>query len=126
MNTHTKDDEAYEECTSTIAEVLEILGVKRSILVIGELHGGPRRFNSLRRSLGNISTQSLTVILRHLEHNGIIDRQVLPTVPVTVEYSLTEQGRQFELVLNELHRWGQAWKQQRQTMKKASLSGEEF
>lgn len=111
-----KHEETYVECTSTIGEVLEILGVKRSILVIGELHAGPQRFNSLRRNLGNISTQSLTVILRHLEHNGIIDRQVRPTVPVTVEYSLTEQGRQFGHVLDEMHKWGQSWKRQRLSM----------
>ncbi len=113
MDHYSEHKETYVECTTTIGEVLEILGVKRSILVIGELHAGPRRFNSLRRSLGNISTQSLTVILRHLEHNGIRDRQVRTTVPVTVEYSLTEQGRQFGHVLDEMHKWGQSWKQQR-------------
>ncbi|WP_309273060.1 winged helix-turn-helix transcriptional regulator [Paenibacillus sp.] len=59
----------------------------------------------------------MTVILRHLEH-GIIDRQVRPTFPVTVEYSLTEQGRQFGHVLNEMHKWGQSWKRQRLSMDK--------
>jgi len=123
MEQHTKNEETYAECMRTIGEVLGILGVKRSILVIGELHAGPQRFNKLRRNLGNISTQSLTVILRHLEHNGIIDRQVQPTVPVTVEYSLTEQGRQFGHVLDEMHKWGQSWKRQRpSTNKDNSLS----
>lgn len=125
MTNRSEHDETYVECTGTIGDVLEILGVKRSFLVIGELHKGPQRFNSLRRSLGNISTQSLTVILRHLENNGIIDRRVLPTVPVTVEYSLTEIGRKFEHVLNELHSWGQEWKQQRPITKKASLPSNE-
>ncbi|MBW7454153.1 helix-turn-helix transcriptional regulator [Paenibacillus sepulcri] len=121
----SEKDEIYQDCTMTIGEVLEIIGVKRAFLVIGELHGGPQRFNRLRRSLGGISTQSLTDILRHLEHNGIIDRHVLPTAPVAVEYSLTEQGRKFEHVLNEMHKWGQAWKKQRYDMEQASLSSSE-
>ncbi|WP_028776693.1 winged helix-turn-helix transcriptional regulator [Shimazuella kribbensis] len=113
MDDTSQNDEKYEECTSLIGEVLGILGVKRTFLVIGKLHDGPKRFNQLRRGLGEISTQSLTVVLRHLESNGIINREVLPTSPVTVEYSLTEQGKQFNQVLDEMYKWGQTWKQRR-------------
>ena len=102
----------------------KIVVVKRAVHVIGELHDGPQRFNRLRRSLGNISTQSLTVILRHLEQNGIINRQVLPTMPVTVEYSLTDQGREFEEVLNVIHDWGASRRMHRTLLGKASFSAE--
>jgi DNA-binding HxlR family transcriptional regulator len=47
--------------------------------------------------------------LRHLEGNDIIHRQVFPTVPVTVEYSLTEKGKDFQTVLIAMDHWGQKW-----------------
>lgn len=124
MSDRSEHSEDYEECTEVIGEVLKIVAVKRAVHVIGELHDGPQRFNRLRRSLGNISTQSLTVILRHLEQNGIINRQVLPTMPVTVEYSLTDQGREFEEVLNVIHDWGASRKMHRTPLGKASFSAE--
>ncbi|WP_419182257.1 winged helix-turn-helix transcriptional regulator [Paenibacillus radicis (ex Xue et al. 2023)] len=58
------------------------------------------------------STKSLTDILRHLEQNEIIQRQVFPTVPVTVEYSLTDRGRDFQKVLHEMHSWRLKWSEQ--------------
>ncbi|MEJ9217679.1 helix-turn-helix domain-containing protein [Paenibacillus glucanolyticus] len=124
MSEHSEHNEEYEVCTEVIGEVLKIVAVKRAVHVIGELHDGPQRFNRLRRNLGNISTQSLTVILRHLEQNGIIQRQVMPTMPVTVEYSLTEQGREFEDVLNVIHDWGASRREHQTSLGKASSLSE--
>jgi DNA-binding HxlR family transcriptional regulator len=124
LSEHSEHNEEYEVCTEVIGEVLKIVAVKRAVHVIGELHDGPQRFNRLRRNLGNISTQSLTVILRHLEQNGIIQRQVMPTMPVTVEYSLTEQGREFEDVLNVIHDWGASRREHRTSLGKASSLSE--
>ncbi|MBO0777946.1 MAG: winged helix-turn-helix transcriptional regulator [Ktedonobacteraceae bacterium] len=50
--------------------------------------------------------------MRHLETNGVIHRQVFPTVPVTVEYSLTEKGKDFRTVLTTMYHWGKAWEKQ--------------
>jgi DNA-binding HxlR family transcriptional regulator len=71
----------------------------------------PQRFNQMRRLLGNISTKSLTDTLRHLEQNGIISRTVFPTVPVTVEYSLTEKGKELQAILLEMYTWGHKWRE---------------
>lgn len=95
-----------------VCEALDILGAKWSILVISGLADGPKRFKQLLRDLAVVRTQSLTDALRHLEKNGIVRREVFPTVPVTVEYSLTEKGDDFRNVLDELDRWVLKWKRQ--------------
>lgn len=94
---------------SNICSVLQILGAKWAFLVIAELSKGPKRFKQLHRDLAIIKTQSLTDALRHLEQNGIVLRQVFPTVPVTVEYSLTEKGMDFQMALKEMERWAMKW-----------------
>ncbi|MFM1655819.1 winged helix-turn-helix transcriptional regulator [Brevibacillus sp. B_LB10_24] len=95
---------------SNICSVLQILGAKWSFLVMAELSKGPRRFQQLHRDVAIIKTQSLTNTLRHLEENGIVRREVFPTVPVSVEYSLTEKGKDFQAALREMERWAERWR----------------
>jgi len=94
---------------SNICEVLQILGAKWAFVVLDELLNGAQRFNQLRRNVSIIRTQSLTDTLRHLEQNGLVKREVFPTVPVTVEYSLTEKGSDFQAALKEMDKWVQKW-----------------
>ncbi|GHO51108.1 winged helix-turn-helix transcriptional regulator [Ktedonospora formicarum] len=101
-----------ERCLPPIREALSVLGGKWSFLVLTHLSISPLRFNQLRRHLEDISTKALTDTLRHLEANGVIHRRVVPTVPITVEYSLTEKGRDFRAVLNAMYHWGKAWEKQ--------------
>ncbi|WP_088832598.1 winged helix-turn-helix transcriptional regulator [Paenibacillus tyrfis] len=98
-----------EECMASVEEALQIFGGKWSFLVLRQLFKGPQRFNQLRRNLDHISTKSLTDILRHLEEHEIIRRQVFPTVPVTVEYSLTDRGKDFQTILVEMGNWARKW-----------------
>ena len=95
-------------CVESIKEIMKIFGGKWSFIIMGELHNGPKRFNELGRNLG-ISTKSLSDALKNLESNQIIKRKVIPTVPVTVEYSLTDKGRDFERVFMEMKEWGRKW-----------------
>ncbi|MEW9699520.1 winged helix-turn-helix transcriptional regulator [Paenibacillus sp. SI8] len=92
-----------------ICSVLQILDSKWSFLVISELSSGAKRFNQLHRDLAIVKTQSLTNVLRHLEQSGIVQRQVFPTVPVTVEYALTEKGLDFQTSLKEMEKWAAKW-----------------
>lgn len=103
------EDGNEEMCLPPIMRALQILGGKWSFLVLAQLYIRPQRFNQLRRHLSTVSTKSLTDTLRHLENNGVILRQVFPTVPVTVEYSLTEKGQEFQAVLVEMFHWGSKW-----------------
>ncbi|GAA3411540.1 winged helix-turn-helix transcriptional regulator [Paenibacillus hodogayensis] len=111
-----------ETGNTSICEVLQILGAKWAFLVLNELLNGPQRFNQLRRNVSVIKTQSLTDTLRHLEHNGLVRRQVFPTVPVTVEYSLTEKGSDFQTALKEMDKWVQKWGNSRQIDERTGAS----
>jgi DNA-binding HxlR family transcriptional regulator len=95
-------------CVESIKKVMEIFGGKWSFLIIGELHEGTKRFNEMNRNLG-ISTKALSDALKSLESNGIITRTVYSTSPVTVEYSLTDKGRDFERVFIAMREWGMKW-----------------
>ncbi len=98
-----------ETCSRITEQVINIIAGKWEFLAIAHLKHGPLRFNQLKRNINSISTQSLTVVLRKLEHTGVVLRKVFPTVPTTVEYSLTEKGKDFISVLEEMHRWGEKW-----------------
>jgi DNA-binding HxlR family transcriptional regulator len=81
-----------EDCRA-VSDVLSRVGDKWTILVVGELGNGPRRFNEIRRALGSISQRMLTLTLRGLERDGLVTRTVFPTVPPRVDYELTKLGR---------------------------------
>ncbi|WP_397340237.1 winged helix-turn-helix transcriptional regulator [Paenibacillus qinlingensis] len=96
-------------CVASISQVLQFLSGKWTFLVITELLKEPQRFNQLRRNLDNVNTKGLTDTLRNLEQHEMIKRKVFPTVPVTVEYSITEKGKAFSEVFNEINRWKTEW-----------------
>ncbi|KGB80797.1 MAG: transcriptional regulator [Confluentimicrobium sp.] len=75
-----------------IRDVLDRMGDAWSLLVMLELSRGPCRFNALRRVVDGISQRMLSVTLRHLERDGLVNRRVLPLTPPQVEYSLTTLG----------------------------------
>ncbi len=93
-----------EECRQ-VSEVLQRIGDKWTVLVVGELGGGAKRFNEIRRSLGSISQRMLTLTLRGLERDGLVTRTVFPTVPPRVDYELTKLGRSLLEPVNGLGLW---------------------
>lgn len=98
-----------EELPCSIEASLRIIGNKWAFLVLRELFNGTKRFNELVRLIDGISPTALTSTLRHLEKEDMITRTVYPTVPATVEYSLTEKGQSFHSVLKEMKKWGKVW-----------------
>lgn len=74
-------------------ELLDQVLDKWSLLVLNELCERPMRFSELRRVIPAVTQKSLTATLRRLERNGIIERAVLSTRPVAVEYSITLLGK---------------------------------
>src|SRR5687767_8507224 len=93
-----------EECRQ-VSEVLQRIGDKWTVLVVGELGRGPKRFNEIRRALGSISQRMLTLTLRGLERDGLVTRTVFPTVPPRVDYELTKLGHSLLEPVNGLGRW---------------------
>jgi DNA-binding HxlR family transcriptional regulator len=76
-----------------IRGILDRIGDKWTVLVIATLHGQRMRFTALQRRIPGISQRMLTLTLRHLERDGLVDRTAFAEVPPRVEYSLTEMGR---------------------------------
>jgi DNA-binding HxlR family transcriptional regulator len=86
--------------------VLTRIGDKWSVHVIHMLgHAGTLRFNELRRGIEGISQRMLTVTLRGLERDGLIERRIYPEVPPRVDYSLTKLGATLRDVVRLLVRW---------------------
>nr|WP_017593872.1 helix-turn-helix domain-containing protein [Nocardiopsis potens] len=93
----------HERCPVT--DLLRRVGDKWSVLVIVLLGRGPRRFNGLHRGIEGISHRMLTRTLRSLEGDGLVRREVFPTVPPGVEYGLTSLGRSLLEPLSALADW---------------------
>jgi DNA-binding HxlR family transcriptional regulator len=91
------------------AHAVDILGRRWMGLVLRALLGGPRRFNELLTAIPGISDPLLTQRLRELEAEGLVERRVLPTSPVRVEYALTEAGRALDGVIAAIGVWSQRW-----------------
>ena len=89
-----------------VETTLEIIGGKWKPLIIFYLTTQPRRFGELRRLIPRITQQMLTLQLRELEADGIVNREVFAEVPPRVVYSLTDDGRSLEPVLESMLAWG--------------------
>jgi DNA-binding HxlR family transcriptional regulator len=94
----------YELCP--VRNVLNRIGDKWSLLVLIELSNTEvMRFNELSSALEDISQKMLTVTLRTLEADGLVNRTMFPQIPPRVEYSLTERGRSLLPHVHALARW---------------------
>ena len=101
-------DEAAPGISSDCAamgEVLNRIGDKWSVMIVGTLHDGPVRFNQIRRIIGAISQRMLTRTLRNLERDGVVARTHYPEIPPRVEYELTPLGRTLLPVIESLWNW---------------------
>lgn len=92
-------------CCTTVAPVLARVGDKWSMLIVMMLGGGPVRFNELKRRIDGISQRMLSLTLQNLERDGLVSRTVTPSVPVRVDYALTDLGRSLAAPVRELGDW---------------------
>jgi DNA-binding HxlR family transcriptional regulator len=99
------DDETRAECRA-LAQVLDRIGDKWTVLVVGILSGGPQRFTTILRTIGGVSHRMLTLTLRGLERDGLVTRTVYPSIPPKVEYELTDLGCSLIEPLKSLSSWG--------------------
>lgn len=76
---------------------------KWSVMILTLLNEKPTRFNELSRRLEGVIHKALTQALRRLERNRLVGREVLPTSPVAVEYSIMELGRTLQVPLGAAH-----------------------
>jgi DNA-binding HxlR family transcriptional regulator len=93
------------ENSTVTRQILDRVGDKWSMLIIVNLGVQSLRFKELQRRSSGISQRMLTQTLRHLERDGLVWRKATPTVPLTVEYGLTELGESLLAPLTLLVEW---------------------
>jgi len=85
--------------------ILDRIGDRWTVLVVGILAEGDARFSELDRQIEGVSKKMLTQTLRGLERDGLVRRTVHPEVPVRVVYALTDAGRTLCEPLRALQEW---------------------
>ncbi len=92
-----------------VCRTAEVVCGKWTLLVIRDLAEGSSRFCELERSLEGISPRTLSLRLRALEEEGIVERHTFPEVPPRVEYALTEKGEALVPLVEDMRRYGTRW-----------------
>lgn len=93
------------ETCNAMGDILNRIGDKWSVMIVGYLKRKTMRFNELRHAIGGISQRMLTLTLRNLERDGLVTRTVFPEIPPRVEYQLTDLGRTLTEPLDALWNW---------------------
>ena len=95
----------HTQITTSHRELLDQVLDKWSLQVLDNLCEQPLRFNGLRRAIPTVTQKSLTTTLRRLERNGMVDRAVVSTRPVSVEYRITPLGKTLQDPIDALLDW---------------------
>lgn len=103
MNKTSKECAEY---IRPVRDVLDIINGKWKLPILIALSFSNKRFKELERDVEGITPRMLSKELRDLEMNQLVSRSVFDTVPVTVEYSLTEYGKSLDSVIAALRNWG--------------------
>jgi len=105
----TIDGHTLGECTRSILPVrdaLEVLSGKWKLPIIISLMFGNKRFSQIAKEVPGITDKMLSKELRDLEANDLVKRSVYDSIPVVVEYKLTEYGHSLKAVIEVLRNWG--------------------
>lgn len=100
----------HNECAKHIMAVrdaLDVINGKWKLPIIISLIWGDKRFKEMERDIQGITAKMLSKELKDLEMNQLVKRTVYDTMPVTVEYSLTDYGKTLKGVIGSLHDWGE-------------------
>ncbi len=92
-----------------VCRTAEVVCGKWTLLLVRDLAAGTLRFCELERSLTGISPRTLSLRLRALEEEGIVERHTYPEVPPRVEYALTEKGRALLPLVDGMRAYGERW-----------------
>jgi DNA-binding HxlR family transcriptional regulator len=102
----------YEELTAFCPDfhhAVEVIGRRWSGAILRALLAGVTRYSDLARTVPGLSDRMLSERLKELEAEGIVERRVVATTPVTVEYVLTDKGRALEDVIQAIAAWVADW-----------------
>jgi DNA-binding HxlR family transcriptional regulator len=88
---------------------IELIGRRWTGVVLRTMLHGATRFSDIAAAVPKLSDKMLAERLKELEAEGMITRNVLPVMPVRVEYELTEKGRALNTVVEALGEWADEW-----------------
>jgi DNA-binding HxlR family transcriptional regulator len=100
---------ASSDDTCPVCRTADVICGKWTLLVIRDLSEGRSRFCELERSLRGISPRTLSLRLRALEEEGIVERTTFAEVPPRVEYALTEKGLALIPIIDSMREYGRDW-----------------
>jgi DNA-binding HxlR family transcriptional regulator len=109
--TITLESAGRKEVCPYYHQAVELLGKRWTGAIVDALLSGPRRFSSIAQAIPQISDRLLSMRLRELEAEGIVERDVLDGSPVRVEYGLTSKGAALEPAIGALRAWARDWLQ---------------
>ena len=92
-----------------VCRTAEVISGKWTLLIIRDLADSSLRFCELERSLTGISPRTLSLRLRALEEQGIVERRTYPEVPPRVEYALTDKGTALVPLIEDMRSYGRRW-----------------
>jgi DNA-binding HxlR family transcriptional regulator len=92
-----------------VCRTADIVCGKWTLLLIRDLAAGTSRFCELERSLNGISPRTLSLRLRALEEEGIVERRTFAEVPPRVEYALTAKGLALLPIVDSMRSYGERW-----------------
>nr|WP_294998862.1 helix-turn-helix domain-containing protein [uncultured Methanobrevibacter sp.] len=93
---------SVEKVTCPVDKTLNLISRKWSIQIIRDMFFGKKHFKDFKEDKPKLSNKVLSSCLKDLEENGLIEKKVLNTTPVTTEYYLTEYGRSMNRIVYEL------------------------
>jgi DNA-binding HxlR family transcriptional regulator len=105
----TRDEACAGGLCPKYQRAMALLGKRWTGLVLRVLLDGPSRFSDFLARIQGISAPILCERLRELEAHGLVQRRVVPEMPVRVEYVLTPKGEGLREVLLLLHHWADTW-----------------
>jgi DNA-binding HxlR family transcriptional regulator len=85
---------------------MDFIGGKWKAVVLWYLRNCHKRFGELKKLIPDITEKMLSLQLKQLEKDGIVQRKIYPEVPPRVEYSMTKKGETILPVLEALAEWG--------------------
>lgn len=86
-----------------------MIGRRWAGVILRELLRGATRFRQIGDAIPDITDKLLSERLKRFESEGVVERVVLPTTPVTIEYRLTDKGRALEAAVREISSWAETW-----------------
>jgi DNA-binding HxlR family transcriptional regulator len=92
-------------------DAVELIGRRWTGAIVRALLTGSTRFGEILARVPSLSDRLLSERLRELENAGVVSRTVYPEVPVRIEYSLTEKGRELDGIVTAISGWADRWGQ---------------